>query len=168
MVRYSDERKEAILSKLLPPYNLSVYELAREEGISKTTLYNWRKQANLKGRPVPGQKPKTDDWSAEAKLATVIETATLSEAELSAYCRERGLYPDQVKRWKTESLQGFQRSAEQEQFLRKQARSDRQEIKELQRELHRKEKALAEAAALLVLRKKLHALWDNKDNSEDV
>ncbi|CAM5190143.1 IS3 family transposase [Oligella ureolytica] len=51
MVHYSDERKEAILSKLLPPYNLSVYELAREEGISKTTLYNWRKEANLKGTP---------------------------------------------------------------------------------------------------------------------
>lgn len=167
MVHYSDERKEAILSKLLPPYNLSVYELAREEGISKTTLYNWRKEANLKARPMPGQKPKSDSWSAEAKLATVIETAALSEAELSAYCRERGLYPDQVKRWKAESLQGFQRSAEQEQSLRKQAKTDRLEIKKLQRELRHKEKALAEAAALLVLRKKLHALWDDKDNNED-
>ena len=67
MVRYSNEGKEAILCKLLLPYNLSVYVQVREEGISKTT---------------------SDHWSAEAKLATVIETATLSEAELSAYCRE--------------------------------------------------------------------------------
>ncbi|CAM5185391.1 hypothetical protein OURE66S_02902 [Oligella ureolytica] len=56
---------------------------------------------------------------------------------------------------------------EQEQSLRKQAKTDRLEIKKLQRELRHKEKALAEAAALLVLRKKLHALWDDKDNNED-
>ena len=168
MVHYSDERKEAVLSKLLPPYNLSVSELSQQEGISRATLYNWRKQANLKGHPMPSQKSTSDNWSAEAKLATVIETAALSEAELSAYCRERGLYPEQVKRWKAESLQGFQRSAEQEQSLRKQARNDRQEIKKLQRELRHKEKALAEAAALLVLRKKLNALWDDKDSNEDV
>ncbi len=72
-----------------------------------------RKQAKSEGRPVPGSKPKSEQWSAQAKLATVIETATLSEAQLSAYCREIGLYPDQVKRWKEESLQGFEHSAVQ-------------------------------------------------------
>ena len=107
MSRYSPERKEAVLSKLLPPYNLTVAELARQEGISPATLYNWRKQAKLEGRPVPGHTNKSEQWSAEAKLATVIETATLSEAELSEYCRKKGLYPDQVHRWKAESLQGF-------------------------------------------------------------
>nr|WP_186354459.1 MULTISPECIES: IS3 family transposase [Pseudomonas] len=140
---------------MLPPYNLTVAELARQEGISEPTLYNWRNQAKLEGRPVPGRKAKSEQWSAEAKLATVIETAALSEAELSEYCRGKGLYPDQVQRWKAESLQGFQRSAEQEKVLRQQARTDQQEIKKLQRELRYKEKALAEAAALLVLRKKL-------------
>lgn len=167
MARYSHERKQAVLNKLLPPYNLTVAELARQEGISEATLYNWRKQAKSEGRPVPGSKPKSEQWSAQAKLATVIETATLSEAQLSAYCREKGLYPDQVKRWKKESLQGFERSAEQEKALRKQAQNDRQEIKKLQRELRRKDKALAEAAALLVLRKKLNALWDNSDSNEE-
>src|SRR5690625_1979317 len=129
MSRYSPERKEAVLSKLLPPYNLTVAELAREEGISPATLYNWRKQAKLEGRPVPGHTNKSEQWSAEAKLATVIETATLSEAELSEYCRKKGLYPDQVHRWKAESLQGFARSAEQEKALRLQSRNDKKEIK---------------------------------------
>ena len=64
-------------------------------------------------------------------------------------------------------MQGFERSAEQEKALRKQAQNDRQEIKKLQRELRRKDKALAEAAALLVLRKKLNALWDNSDSNEE-
>ena len=167
MSRYSPERKEAVLSKLLPPYNLTVAELARQEGISPATLYNWRKQAKSEGRPVPGHTNKSEQWSAEAKLATVIETATLSEAELSEYCRKKGLYPDQVHRWKAESLQGFARSAEQEKALRQQSRNDKKEIKKLQRELRHKEKALAEAAALLVLRKKLNALWDNSDSNED-
>ena len=166
MARYSEERKEAVLSKLLPPYNMTVAELARQEGISEPTLYTWRNKAKSEGRPVPGRKATSEQWSAEAKLATVIETAAFSEAELSQYCREKGLYPDQVKQWKAESLQGFQRSAEQEKAIRQQARSDKQEIKQLRRELRHKEKALAEAAALLVLRKKLHALWD-QDNNED-
>ena len=166
MARYSPERKEAVLNKLLPPYNLTVAELARQEGISAATLYNWRKQVKLEGRPVPGNTPTSEQWSAEAKLATVIETAALSEAELSEYCRKKGLFPDQVRRWKAESLQGFQRSKEQERALRQQSRSDKKKIKQLQRELRRKEKALAETAALLVLRKKLNALWGSNDEDE--
>ena len=70
MTRYSPERKEAVLSKLLPPYNLTVSELARQEGISAATLYTWRSQAKLEGRPVPGKTTTTENWSAEAKLAT--------------------------------------------------------------------------------------------------
>ena len=100
MPRYSEERKQQILNKLLPPSNLTVVETAQQEGISEQTLYNWRNKAKKQGRPVPGNKPTSDQWSAEAKLATVIETATLNEAELSEYCREKGLYVAQVKAWK--------------------------------------------------------------------
>src|SRR5690554_7446208 len=113
---------------------MTVAALARQEGISDQTLYNWRTQAREEGRPVPGPKAKSDQWSAEAKLATVVETATLSEAELSQYCREKGLYPEQVRRWKAESLKGFQRSAEQEKELKQQSKADKQQIKKLQRE----------------------------------
>ena len=56
--RYSPDRKEAMLSKLLPPYNLTAAEPARQEGISEATLYSWRKQAKLEGRPVPGRTHK--------------------------------------------------------------------------------------------------------------
>jgi len=119
--RYSEERKAVVLAKLSPPHSMTVAALAREEGISDQTLYNWRTQAREEGRPVPGSKAKSDQWSAEAKLATVIETAALSEEELSQYCREKGFTPEQVRRWKEESLQGFQRSAEREKVLRKRA-----------------------------------------------
>lgn len=165
MPRYSPERKEALLKKLLPPYNLSVAEVARQEGISDATLYAWRKQAKSGGAAVPGDQTLTDNWSAETKLAVVIETAIFSEIELSEYCRRKGLYPQQVKAWKAACLAGQQSSKVQQQSERDQAKADKKRIRQLERELHRKEKALAEAAALLVLRKKLNAYWG--DDSED-
>lgn len=160
---YSIERKEAILKKLLPPINQTVAEVARAEGLSVNTLYQWRDKARRSGLPVPGKTPTSNDWSAETKLATVIETASLSESELSQYCREKGLYVDQVKSWKTQCLAGFQRSKAQQKEATTQAKADQLSIKTLKKELRYKEKALAETAALLVLRKKLDAFWE-KDN----
>lgn len=146
---------------------MTVSDVAEMEGISEATLYNWRKQAKHRGRAVPGPKPNnTDQWSAEAKLATVIETASLSEAQLHEYCREKGLFVEQVKSWKEASLAGFQSSEAQDKVLKQQSKADKLQIKKLEKELRRKEKALAETAALLVLRKKLDALWENNDADE--
>jgi transposase-like protein len=100
MKHYSAERKAAVLQKMLPPTSLSVAELAKQEGISDVTLYHWRKQAMASGAMSAVTKKTTEGWSAESKLAAVVETALLSEVELSEYCREKGLYPDQVKAWK--------------------------------------------------------------------
>ncbi len=166
MPSYSEERKQQILNKLLPPSNMTVAEVSRIEGIGLQTLYNWRDKAKQQGRPVPGSKPTSEHWSAEAKFATVLETASLNEAELSEYCRAKGLYVDQVKAWKADALRGFMSSREQELEAKRQRQADHKEIKQLKSELRRKEKALAETAALLVLRKKLNALWEN-DNEDD-
>jgi len=165
MARFSNERKESILKKLLPPINLTVAEVARQEGMSAQTLYTWRDKAKRLGKPVPGKKSSTEDWSAEAKLATVVETMALSESELSQYCREKGLYPEQVQRWKQECLQGFQNSEAISKASQRQSKSDKTEIKTLKKDLRRKEKALAETAALLVLRKKLDALWEDDEEN---
>lgn len=147
----------------MPPLNMTIAEIARTEGIGEQTLYNWRDKARERGRPVLGNKSTPEQWSAEAKLATVIETGSMSKAELSKYCCERGLYVEQVKAWKADSLKGFASSREQELEAKRQRKTDRKEIKQLKRELREKEKALAETAALLVLRKKLDALWENDD-----
>ena len=114
---------------------------------------------------VPEDQKLTDNCSAEAKLAVVIETAALSEIDLSEYCRSKGLYPQQVKAWKAACLAGQQSAKAQGQADCDQAKADKKRIHQLERELNRKEKALAEAAALLVLRKKLNAYWG--DDSED-
>lgn len=165
MARYSSERKEAVLKKMLPPLNMTISQVSEQEGISPQTLYNWRYAAKKLGMPVPGHKSTTDDWSSEVKLAVVIETASLSESELSQYCRVKGLYPEQVKRWKQDCLQGFQNSETTGKEIQRQTKADKTQIKQLKKDLRRKEKALAEAAALLVLRKKLNALWEDDEEN---
>lgn len=159
MVRYTQERKASVLRKLLPPENRTVREVAREEGISEVTLYNWRSLAKEQGVPVPGSGKQTDNWSGEAKLAVVVETAGLSEAQLSEYCRSKGLYPEQVKEWRDACINGVGNEAQRRKADQAEVRREKKRIKELERELRRKDKALAETTALLVLRKKLNALW---------
>ena len=165
MARYSQERKESILKKLLPPLNMTVSEVAHSEGISSKTLYHWRDVLRREGQPVPGKTLTSNDWSAEAKLAVIIETATMTETEISQYCREKGLFREQILEWKKDCLGGFQSSEKQTKTIKTQAKADKAEIKSLKRELRYKEKALAETAALLVLRKKLNILWGD-DNEE--
>ena len=165
MPRYSEERKSSVLKKLLPPNNRPVPEVSKEEGICEATLYNWRSEVKDKGVPVPGSGKRSDGWSAEAKFAVVIETSTMSESELSEYCREKGLYPDQVKGWKSACIQGQLSEAERRKQEAAQAKKDKKRIKALEKELNRKEKALAETTALLVLRKKFNALWE--ENGDD-
>jgi len=99
-VRYSAERKEAVLKKMLPPENKTIKELAQEEGISEATLYNWRKQARSAGRLLPDGDTTPEGWSSKDKFAAVLETAAMNEAEIAEYCRKRGLYAEQVKAWR--------------------------------------------------------------------
>jgi len=125
MSSYSTERKQAILSKLLPPNNKSVASVATEEGVSEQTLYNWRKQAKEKGQPVPDKKTSSDQWSHETKFAVVVETAALSESELGEYCRSKGLFTEQVKQCKLQCLQGFQSNEQQAKELKQQTKEDK-------------------------------------------
>ena len=161
MTRYSIERKSAVLDKLLPPQNLSIPQVAEQEGISVAALYNWRKQARLEGKPVPGSRKQTpEDWSSQDKFAVVMETASMNEAEIAEYCRSKGLYPEQLKRWKQAFIQGMDSSKPDTE-----SKESRKKIKKLEKELLRKDKALAEAAALLILQKKVQALWAEDEDS---
>ena len=107
-----------------------------------------------------GKSP--DFWSPEAKFAAVVETSALNEAELAEYCRRRGLYAEQVERWRAVCRQanGPGGAAPARGGGR---REDRRRIRQLEGELRRKDKALAETAALLVLRKKLNAIWGEEE-----
>ena len=163
--RYSEDFKESIIKKMMPPKPVSVPELCRETGVSNVTLYKWRKDYQNRGVAVPTKKKKSETWSAEDKLAVVIETASFNEIQLSEYCRNKGLYKEQIDKWKIAALSGYENSVQLKKTQIHHRRQDKQKIKKLERELNRKEKALAETAALLVLSKKWEANWG--ENEED-
>ena len=100
MAGYNEEFKEQAVRRLMPPNAQSVAQVSRDIGVSDVTLYNWRNQYRDRGNAVPADPSNPENWSGKNKLAVVIETAALNEEELSAYCREKGLYVEQVQRWR--------------------------------------------------------------------
>jgi hypothetical protein len=163
MKRYSVERKEAILRQMMPPENKLVSVLARENGISEQTLYTWRRNLRSQGVPVPGNGKNAEEWSSKDKFGVVLETAGLNEAELAEYCRRKGLFIEQIAAWRTACQDANEHPVERTRDQREQSKSDRKRIKQLEKELLRKEKALAEAAALIILRKKAQAIWGDPE-----
>lgn len=165
MARYSEERKAAVIQKMMPPHNQPIRELAQETGISEATLYNWRKEARLEGYAVPADGRNAEQWSSADKFAVVVETASMNEAELGEYCREKGLYPEQIAAWREACLRANADEAARSQAQRQQTKQTRQRIKHLEREVRRKDKALAETSALLVLQKKAQAIWGDDEDA---
>jgi len=166
MKHYSQERKAAILQKMAPPQSLTVAEVARQEGISTATLYNWRKAARERGAVLPSRSTAPGQWSSEEKFRVVLEAASLSEAEFGEYCRSKGLQPAWVEDWRKACMGANASTDEQQRQTRQAIKAERQQVKKLQRELKYKDKALAETAALLTLSKKAKAIWGPKDEDE--
>jgi len=162
MRRYSEAVKADVRRRMSPPHRQSVAQISAELGIHVVTLYNWRKTWRLQGEVVPASEKDPEGWGTTDKFTVVLETAGLNATELSAYCRERGLYPEQVERWRQASQDANEKPVltlkEQKELERLRAQ-DQKEIKRLKQELRRKEKALAEAAALLIASKKIQAFW---------
>ena len=158
-MNYSSELKEALLRRMLPPNNESITKISREEGISEQTLRNWRDKARADGTAAPGTDAVPDDWSTQDKFLIVVETASMSEAELAEYARKKGLYVEQIKAWRDACMNANGGVAKQAAELSKKLKESERANRQLQKELERKEKALAETAALLVLRKKADAIW---------
>lgn len=157
--KYSNEFKLSIIARLLPPQNVSVPDMVKETGIPKDTLYTWKRQyRNIQGELEANKNQQTGSLTSEEKFSVVIETASLSEVELGEYCRRKGFYPEQISGWKKAFVQGA--SAISSKAEREQRKDLIETIKQLEKELNRKDKALAETAALLVLQKKFQALWE--------
>jgi transposase-like protein len=165
MVRYSEEFKLQVLEKMMPPARLSMAEIGRQTGITQATLYHWRKQYRLEGHSVPASADSSETWPSADKFAIVVETLALNETQLGEYCRKKGLFPEQIAEWKQACQIANAQQEKTDRQMQRQRSDDKQRIKQLEKELARKEKALAEAAALLILSKKAQAIWGD---SEDV
>ena len=144
---YSQERKAAVLAKMLPPNNMPLGRLAKEEGISVVTLSKWRAEARAKGQFLPDTNAGPEGWTSADKLAAVIETASLNEAELSEYCRSRGLYPEQIRVWREACARANDWDRVASRQIVRETKDANKRIQQLERELARKEKALAVSAS---------------------
>lgn len=163
MPKYSIERKESVLLKLLSGDLKSIADLSRKEGISEQTLYAWRHEARASGAFMPNKEPSVN-WDSQTKLTVILETQSMNAQELSVYCREKGLYPQQVNEWRKACLNAMGSEVVDPKVVRTQVRDLKQDKKALERELRRKDKALAEAAALLVLAKKYRPLLEDEES----
>lgn len=152
MKRYPAEYRAWAVEQMSPPLNRSVVELAKETGVTTVSLRAWRNAAREQGMVVPGNGKQRDKWSSADKFRVVLETAPLSEAELSEYCRRKGIQPEQIRQWRAACEQAnTSTQAEPGLAQRREEQAAQKRIRDLEQELKRKNAALAETAALLVL-----------------
>jgi DNA-binding transcriptional MerR regulator len=143
------------VARLLAPESAEAGAVAKEIGVSVQTLERWREQ--VQSRP-----SRERAWTAGGRLEAVIAAAALDEAGKSAWCREHGVYPADLDKWRLSATTALAEPGEARASPQA-TRQDKKRIKELERELLRKDRALAETAALLVLSKKVAAIFDKAE-----
>lgn len=169
-MQYSAKFKARIVAKMVGAHAVSANALSDEVGINQPTLSRWLREAHtVPAMPTRTRRSKQgtraqrpQDWSPEEKLRVVVEASGLTEEELGAFLRKEGLHQAQLDEWVVTA-----RSSLAVRKGRKKASVESKRIRELERELRRKEKALAETAALLVLQKKVRAIWGDEDDDTE-
>jgi transposase len=157
VARYGQRFKERAVARLLPPENGALEVVAFDVGIGAGTLARWRDEIQAKVTPTRG-------WTADARLDAVITTAAMDEVSKGAWCREHGVFRADLDAWRATATTALGGSK----TIRTSApgsMQDRQRIKELERNLLRKDRALAETAALLVLSKKVGAIFNTGEDA---
>ena len=175
--RYTQSFKiQAVEKALSRTDSTNLKEIAQALGIGYSTLEKWIRLSkdqefeSLPDHEIASQKrmheeKRPHDWSHQEKLDMVIICSSLSEQEISKLCREKGLYPHHVFQWKVDFING--NASVNKAKSQGEMKTLRAENKALKKELNRKDRALAETAALLVLQKKVHEIWGNdEDNSQ--
>lgn len=163
---YSDKFKAKLIAKMIGPSAISANQLAQEVGLSQPTLSRWLREAKL--APVTKKALKKTErapqkrWTPEEKLRVLGEAANVDEAGLGALLRREGLHDADLRRFREELLEALRGTGAKSRKPTPEAKR----VKELERELRRKEKALAETAALLVLRKKAEAFLSGDEEGD--
>jgi transposase len=158
-MEYSQEFRKQMVRRMLPPMMVSATALAKESGVAQATLSKWLREARSL-TPVSKSNDKgAKKWTAAEKLRVVVDAAKLKESELGEFLRREGLHEAQLTQWRADAEAALTDAP------RKGRRSpEAKRIRELERELRRKEKALAEASAIIILKKKVAALWGDEDD----
>ena len=149
---------------MVGPQGLSANELSGKVGVHQPTLSRWLREAqgkvgSVKLGPFPPDASaprRPEDWSAEERLRVVMEASRLRDEELGAFLRRQGIHEATLVEWKAAVLDAL--------GPQKKVSSDSRRVRELEKQLRRKDRALAETAALLVLQKKVQAIWGDEDD----
>lgn len=162
---YSSSFKEMAVQKLLSQNSEGLTKTAKKIGISASTLFDWKKKYGNSIRMSDEKKSKKPkNWTPEKKLQAIIETSAMSEHELGEYLRINGIHSSLLEEWKQDALGGFK--------TRGRPKKDpevtelRKDNKVLQKDLKRKEKALAEMSARVILLKKSHEIFGDEEDDE--
>lgn len=154
---YSIQIKEAVLQKVLSG-SKPHHEISQDFGVGRSTIGKWLRQykkdgnINLKSK---AKRPK--DWTSEQRISALIETGSMTSEDCVVWCRKKGIFPHHLEQWRKDAICGMSNIADKQQVEKE--KQYKKEISFLKRDLSRKEKALAETAALLVLKKKAQAIW---------
>jgi transposase-like protein len=174
-MQYSDMLKNRMIQKMIGPDAISASALSKEVDVSQATLSKWLRMAGVgpsyvfpnnaheytKMAKITDSK-RPNDWSAEDKLKVVLEASSLSDEQLGAFLRSKGLHQAHLDQWRSQMLNGLENGFSKKKTGHQNA--DAKRIQALEKELNRKDKALAETAALLVLKKKVQEIWGDEDN----
>jgi transposase len=164
-VEYGPRFRERLVEQMMSPHAKSQSALAKEVGVPQPTLSRWLREAKLRGMPKDNKRRPAKRWTPEEKLRVVLDAAAAGEAGLGALLRREGLHEADLTRFRTEvqqaALDGLRTKS-----ARPGSSAEDKRVKALEKELRRKEKALAEAAALLVLRKKAQALFGEEEGDD--
>lgn len=162
MIIRSEEFRRAAVKKFQDRGSRQVLEIAKDLGVTPWSLYKWsRDYATQSGMKKSDRRPK--DWSAVEKLKAVIEYEALADDKRGEYLRREGLHTEHLEAWKKSMQAGLEPRAKS-QSERAEVSELRAAVKELKRDLHRKDRALAETTALLVLKKKADLIWGTGEN----
>ena len=158
--KHSDAFIEQALVKVYSRGDRTIKSVAEDLNVNYHTLKNWMKNKSVDKHSVSATKEKRpQDWTPEEQLIALHETHGLSGEALQAWCRERGLFAHHLTCWKA----AFCAEGKETTSGTRELRTLKDEIVTLKREAVRKDRALAEAAALLILQKKFRALWEDED-----
>jgi len=174
-MRYPDMFKQSMIQKMSGPDPISATALSKQVNVPQSTLSKWLRMAGVgpsygfpnnahdytKMSKIKDPK-RPNDWSAEDKLKVVMAAASLDDEQLGAFLRKKGLHQTHLEQWRSQMLNGLQNGTAKRSSRQKNAETKR--IRVLEKELRRKDKALAETAALLVLKKKVQEIWGDEDD----
>jgi len=174
-MQYTDKFKNAMIQKMTGPDSISATALSKQVEVPQSTLSKWLRMAGIgpsyafpnnageytKMAKITDLK-RPNDWSAEDKLKLVMEAISLDEKQLGAFLRSKGLHQTHLDQWRLQMLDGLQNGFSKRKARKK--KSDAKHIRALEKEINRKDRALAETAALLVLKKKVQEIWGDEDD----